>query len=524
MARRDNEAKPFDRKGGVNLSHSKLQIRRPFLCFALGLFLLLSAFSPGRLISWDVAVRLVVTRALLTEGKVAVPASHEMARGLVEGPRGWTSFYGIGQSLAFLPFDALGYGIGLVSGLKDKALGHVELLPLIFLYAPLVGIWWWAALAGLLRAYGVSERKALFFATLFSLSTILFVYSSQTLQEEALVGALITSALVSALGWARDRDRRSSFCMGLLMGAAFLTRPTSGLAFLPIAGLIFDALKDSHRRIFKTLLPGAAAGLSIGLILYFIFAYWRFGSPFSTGYDLLIAQRKMVFWRPFSPQIAWGLLFGFGKGMFLLSPPLWLALVGYREAWKKNSGLWTGWTLAVLGSVVVHALRATDPDGSECWGARYQVHLVGFMVVPFYFGVQKLKASGVGKVLVGICLLSGVLIQIAGTMAPDAIEYTQSDAVGAPRAALISSFEGGHLPRRVKNIFHWMQSQPLSPELNAETQAKIEEMRMKYLPNQWGPAYAKKASTKGAALALSLLWLMQILAGLSFLRLGIKAK
>src|SRR5436309_1410968 len=112
----------------------------PVKMWALGLFLLFAAFSPGRLISVDTGLRLSVTRQIWRHGSFHLNEREVAGNGLVPNAgdgllvrvtAGRTTFYGIGQSLVFVPFDMVGAVLGSFGG--ERA----ALLPLLFLYAPL---------------------------------------------------------------------------------------------------------------------------------------------------------------------------------------------------------------------------------------------------------------------------------------------------------------------------------------------------------------------------------------------------
>src|SRR4051812_21990934 len=98
----------------------------------IALFLTFLAVSPGRIISFDVAVRAAVARALWTHGSPFVDAGSPTADGLVTvAGRGATSFYGIGQSLSFIPFDWLGHRLARISHLPDQLRATVETMPIV---------------------------------------------------------------------------------------------------------------------------------------------------------------------------------------------------------------------------------------------------------------------------------------------------------------------------------------------------------------------------------------------------------
>src|SRR5688572_27159363 len=89
--------------------------------FIAGVFLLLLALGSGEEPLGDPGSRLVITKHLLTEGRLHLPSPQ---RGLVETAKGWTSYFAIGQILLFVPFEIAG---GVLSLLSPNALApHVR--------------------------------------------------------------------------------------------------------------------------------------------------------------------------------------------------------------------------------------------------------------------------------------------------------------------------------------------------------------------------------------------------------------
>jgi hypothetical protein len=478
-----------------------------------GLFALFLAVSPGRLISFDVGVRLEIARALWTRHTVFVPTGSAAEAGLVNlsGNPGGTSFYGMGQSLILIPFDALGVLAARAVGATGWVAENLTRLPVVFLYIPLMGLAWWWAVAVWLQTLGLARSAAQRGAAIFSLTTILFVYSSQTAQEESLVGTL---ALLASSLWVRCLSKQSRWqaaTAGFLVGYALLVRLNSFWILLPLLGATIDTyLRNPNPRALLRALGYATLGALPAVFAISFFAYWRFGSPFATGYDLAAAQGLGVTWGSFQWDVFLGLWIGFGKGLMVLSPLLWLAPLGWREAWKDRPFLGASIALALLGSTVLCAFIFNNPDGSECWGARYQVHLIGFLAFPVAIGLRRLRASA-PALASGLLILSSVP-QLAAVVAPDSYEYIQTENDHRPQNDLITGASVGHLALRLTNIARWV-----TEPLGAHVAPQLAAMEHSFIPGFWGFAWGQKLNDPGLRRLILLTWSALLAAALGCL-------
>lgn len=473
---------------------------------AAGLLLLTIVMSPGRVLSWDSAIRLSISRALWTEGTVFVDAAHPNAKGMVEVGGKYTSFYGIGQSLLFVPFDMVGAALShIIAPESERARVLIEWSPLLFLYMPLVALALWASIAWFLHEFGVRGGASAWSAALYCVTTIAFAYSAQSLQEETLIATLIATAAAGVLHAGRTGVRWSSILAGFCAGFSLLCRLNSLFALIPLAVLLFEhpTVKLTPRlERLKYFAYGAIGPIA----LHFVFAYWRFGNVFGTGYDLLAANGSGNGFGEVRPMIAIGLLFGFGKGVFLLSPPLLLSVFGWKELSKTKPNLWIAVAAIIVVSAFFHSSLLINPDGSECWGVRYLVHAMVWLAFPMRVGIQHLATQGWGRALATCALVAGFWIQLAACFVPDSVEYIDAAKDGLKQETLISGTSTGQLARRFENIARWLQNDlPTDPETVA--------IWNEYVPNVWGPVYQKKSGYPAflflwgfIALAAAALW------------------
>lgn len=153
------------------------------------------------------------------------------------------------------------------------------------------------------------------------------------------------------LEWSqRERFRRNAAWAGFCYAFA-VSCDYSVLLLLPAFGAYFAATYPKTIRwlALRLFLLGSLAP-ALGLLFY----HWRcFGNPFTMPQTVQIEDlpydpahfRFAGQWDLPSPRIFGKLLFGKERGLFLFSPVLLLALVGWRKMWRQNP--WR-WMLSVL--------------------------------------------------------------------------------------------------------------------------------------------------------------------------------
>jgi hypothetical protein len=175
----------------------------------------------------------------------------------------------------------------------------------------------------------------------------------------------------------------------------------------------------------------AVAGAAVPVAVHALFAYWRFGTPFSTGYDLLATLQidrplnlPLPLWHAVDWQAVHSLLIGPGKGLFTYSPLLAIALWGMWIDRAPRGLFWLGCLAALAGNVALSAAFVA-PDGCWSWGPRLQVHLLPLFAYPAWIGTRDVFARRMGRPLVILALALGFFFQFCALVAPDRLEYSQ---------------------------------------------------------------------------------------------------
>lgn len=211
------------------------------------------------------------------------------------------------------------------------------------------------------------------------------------------------------LAWRSARDDRPLLAAvgGAAAGVLFCYQQVYAL-WIPFLGLaLLEGTRRISRRAMLRILAfgGAAAMVGSADLAYNAL---RFGDPFRNGKlsDSLIP----LFGNPLAGLL--GLLVSPGKSVLLFSPPVILAILGWR-AFRRAHPRLAG---AVLGATLGHlALISTLTfyGGDWAWGPRYLVVLMPLWALPMPFALERLERFGQRgrKAIVAGVVAAGLLVQ-----------------------------------------------------------------------------------------------------------------
>jgi hypothetical protein len=294
----------------------------------------------------------------------------------------------------FGPFPAIAF-MPLVALVGPLAADQWESGINAALAASAVGLCW--MLMGRIGVERIRDRFAL--VALFGFGTMLWWVTTRggVWHTGHLIAAILTlGCLVECFG------RRRAFLIGLLAGAAFLTRAPLAFA-LPFYALLIASPAVSLRRFDRNFLDrlpirewlAMGAGFAISIAFFLWYNNDRFGSPFESGYGLatlppfLEAQRQrglfslshvpmnldylFVHLPSFIPTVPFFKPDGLGMSVLLTSPGLLLAL---RAPWSDRRAWWlAGGGIAVLLPTLLYY-----GGGWLQFGYRYFLDSVPFVI------------------------------------------------------------------------------------------------------------------------------------------------
>jgi hypothetical protein len=252
--------------------------------------------------------------------------------------------------------------------------------------------------------HGASPPLAGAAAILLATTSIVWVYARSPFSEITQIAGF--TGFFFELTKLRERpDRRTALLTGLWAGLLLNTKYIYALSF-PGAFLLVAL---AHRKTLRSLaapLLSAALGFLPGLLVALLYNYLRFGSIMKTGYlkvgDVMVEN---VF------VSLWGFLFSPGKSIFLYTPPLVLALLGFPGFWRSHR--WT--VLAMIATIVpVILFYCCYPawPGDWAWGPRYAVFAVPVLLLPAISFLSAARRPG--RSLAVALLAAGLCVQLLG--------------------------------------------------------------------------------------------------------------
>jgi len=266
----------------------------------------------------------------------------------------------------------------------------------------------------LLVHLGISLLAASLCTLAFAFGTFLPIYG-RTAWSEGLQAACFMGFYSALLRVNADPGRRSGLWFGLWVGLLINCKYVFVLV-LPGA-VLFLGYHAWQRRQWRGLLQAAAwsvlpGAFFLAVILWYNWA--RTGVSTNSGYPTVAGLSQTVF-REHLLYGLWSYFFSFGKSIFLYDPPLLLSVLAIPLVIRSNRG--TLWAFVLTAGPIVYLYsRFVYWSGDWCWGPRYILFMVGPMLVPAAFLVDKYVRSG-KKIALCFCVLMvavGALVQVVG--------------------------------------------------------------------------------------------------------------
>jgi hypothetical protein len=343
------------------------------------------ASGPGRIDIIDGQYRFAVVDSLVVEGTAQV-RDYELPPTAV-GPDGKRyAFYGPAASFVGLPLALCGYGS------RDRAQMFFSFASAI---VAAVGL---AVLFLLYELLGVPRRRALGWTAATGFATLLWPLATSTFDQAQQATCVVVAAWAGVKS-AREKSNGFALLAGAACGVLVLYQEMYAVLAAPFALFLAvegeslaDLLRSRRLRAF-------AASFSLGLLALAGWNLWRFGSALMTG--------KTVVHHPLvgNPLVgAAVLLISPGKSIFLFSPPIVLAIVG----WRHFRARWPAISRASLATLGLHFAMISClafSAGDWSWGPRY-------LVVTLPLTALAMPFARLGRAATGTILALGVVVQL----------------------------------------------------------------------------------------------------------------
>lgn len=465
--------------------------------------------QPGDLGSVDAARRLQVARWLWTDEPQVLPK--DTASFGAPGRDGeYQAWYGIGQSLVFLPADMLARATLRAARIEGNAARQLGEALVAFLILPLVAAGGVLAARALLLELGFGARAA-FCGALSLLWCTTFLHYAQIGQENSLEFLLLAGGLSALLAWVRTGNRTSLVGGALALGFLMLVRLPHAVTIAAVSAFVAAEVHrlspDQFRRRAVQYATTAVPIFAAFVLADRTYQWFRFGSVTTTYVDVCYEWRRQVdpalpadF--PFSTPFLEGFLGPIAtihKSIFLYDPLLAASVLLFPRSTRGFAGarrfaLLCGFLIAF--NVLFFSTYFSWHGGSS-WANRFTtvpVDLFAMLAVPmllqFGAGLPKLVRRAV-PVLVAAALA----IQLSSVVFWYNLEIAQSGDAAAP----------AHVVRRPANIARWVAGDPMGADDGRKVSKRLRT------PN-FAPFLATDAVGNGVATVLQVCWGLAALA------------
>ena len=401
--------------------------------------------------------RYQVAKSIVEKCDVSIPDSTSSIRG-IDG-RSY-SLYGLGWPILVVPFYTIGKFIGRHPEnpmLSLNPMVGAATVTLVFLFSV---------------ALGYSRRSSLVVAMFYGFGTFAWPMAKHPFDHVVETLFVLLSVYFMYLHTAKHAIIRLIFS-ALCFGIAINTRLVSILA-LPALLVMMGAgcganssLAENTRVFFRKLVIFLSVLLHFAALVLW-YNYYRFGSIFETGFQLLAAKTGVDFFSgtPFLTGLR-GFLTSPGKGFFYYSPIAIFFFFTIIPFFKKHR--WPAITFIVLIlSYLLFLSRNKYWHGDWAWGPRYLLAITPFVILPMTAlldSVRWRKNNPFIKLPVYVVFTLSFLIQISAVsvhfydyfnyLQVENVHFTVVQAEGVP---LI-----GEPPSEI--YFKWMKS-PILAQMN----------------------------------------------------------
>lgn len=507
------------------MSKYKKQKKLTLLIFLA--ILLTSLWSASGLLDLvDAQVRARVAHQLVTERRLVVDSFGQDGNGSTfrDQKGSYTSKFGIGQTISFLPFDAIAtlvtQKLTLKPELKERIHYFLMSVPVFWLS---LSINFWLCLKILAKLK--QDRFTTYFISFVAIFASTFWQMAKQGQEEIQLSILLLYSLYNFLCWKRDRNNKYIWLSAVFAAATLIFRPTALPIPLGIAGLyIYEnfSKKTTQAKRFSYLRILTPFAITNFCAIAIVAAYniFKTGNPLKAGY---LAEEA------FSGNWVNGIvepIIGMDKGIIWTNPWLFPCFIFTCFAWKhlsRDLKVLLILSLFLFTSTILIYCKWFSWAGDDTYGARFQVHLVPLLCLTlgtatlryiktnFYQGLSttryKLISLGFGFILFLLQIPSIALVNNLERYQAAISNSISKSRNGSPTGAL------GQVRLRYANFFSKLtMGEPIKFDIRNTSEGLPSALKDAVRWNFW--AWLAEKRFGQITTLLKLLWLLIVLASI----------
>ena len=354
----------------------------------------------------DGVFRLAMTESLLTQGTVIT----------IHGPINYAPL----QSVLMLPSYALGYFLGMATGVSSEKMSAFGSIASYFLFLPVVISILCILYFRILKEMGIDENIGIISTLVLFCGTFLLSYATGMFSEP-LSGLLILISFYyywkAQSGDYALNNRKNFLYVSLLI--------LNNFVFLLYAGLMVAYVfwsswvrRNNRSEAWKMALEGAVC-IGASVAVFFVYNYLRYGQLLNFGYE---GEGFTGNWM----VGMYGLLFSFGKGLVVFSPLTVLCVLYFIFKNHEMESLPRYYFSTVLISFTCFLLVYSKWEvwfGGLCWGPRFLLPFVPLVHLIFPWLWRSLASAN------NIILQGGVFLLMVWAVGMNFLHYLDPDVV-----------------------------------------------------------------------------------------------
>ena len=418
---------------------SKFLQRRPALSIFLFFFSLYAFFMGGHGYGGVGTSAYAVTRSIVLERSVAIS---QTPWGKFGSDGQFYAQYGIGHSLYNIPFYLIGHWLTALSPALQAQYNRITM------FATLLGQPFVSALSCVLlfvfcQRLRYSYRHSLYCTFLYGLGTQAWMYAQLDFSEP-----ILTFFLLQATYWlyvaekSSDRATYSAcFLCGLFLGIATSVKIVGAIVWRLFFGYLLSLASSKHISRWKMMASFSLPLMVFGIGMIGCYNFYRFGTPFETGYGNEFTSYVPDILRHFEEN-----LIGLEGSIFLYSPVILLLFSGIARFYKE----FTHFTLFILGIILTFFLFYPFTTNELYYGPRYLLPILPYFLIigaASFANRNSFRKSPIiplGTAVIIVLYIIGILQQLLGVLVnyhtyywriqytmPIAAEALRSSAIGA---------------------------------------------------------------------------------------------
>jgi len=254
----------------------------------------------------------------------------------------------------------------------------------------------------------ISSRKiAVMSALIFAFATSTWSISSMSLYPHGMSELLLAIMIFLVIKNESCHSTWIIIFLGICSGLYLFNRPSDSLLLLPIIGYVFWYHRE---KIGHYLIAGFLSGLP-----FLIYNVLLFHNPFG-GYSQIASRLSLDTTIIFNFL---GLLFAPNRGLFVFTPILLLAILGFWHIKDNNKPVCRfleGSIIAMALTVLVYA-SFDDWQGGEMYGPRYLTCVLPYLIVGLciFFNTLAKKPQKIHVMaIIGLLITFSVFVQCIG--------------------------------------------------------------------------------------------------------------